>query len=236
MTPLERSPHPASQHRVVLAGATSSPFVFTMKILAATTTSPSTSSRAVAVIGFLTILTAIAASWRVHGLQNSVPVKPSNKNGVYTGLTTGAGTRGVPRTALHETSNDKDTEIAQLEAQLRRLKEERMAEEASSSGGKSPVPSSLGLDSINDGPSAEEIPIAMFLSEGWKEKEATKGEPEGGGGVLTSVLGAVALAVFLAVFSQVPVGQEDLSKYSAIKAPSQQIDLGDLNRVRKGDL
>jgi hypothetical protein len=72
------------------------------------------------------------------------------------------------------------------------------------------------------------------LSEGWKEKEATE---SGGSGGLTGIIGAVALVLGLIAFSQVPIGQEDLSKYSAIKAPTEQIDLGDLNRARNaGDL
>lgn len=83
----------------------------------------------------------------------------------------------------------------------------------------------------------EEVPIAMFLSEGWKEKEAAESSDGGGGGILITLAGVLAVAVGLAVFSQVPVGQEDLSRYSAIKAPTEQIDLGDLNRARRnGDL
>jgi hypothetical protein len=70
----------------------------------------------------------------------------------------------------------------------------------------------------------------MFLSEGWKEKEAASVEGSSGGGALTGIIGVVALMIGIAVFSQVPIGQEDLSKYSAIKAPTQQIDLGDLNK------
>jgi hypothetical protein len=184
------------------------------------------------VIGFLTILllVTIINIRHVRGFPNSVP----KKNAI-----SASSTARVPTILFGETSRgagDKDNEIAQLEAQLRRLKEEKEAEDnaAAASIGKTTI-SSLGLDSINDGPSAEEVPIAMFLSEGWKEKEATQGESDGGGGgILTSVLGAVALAVFLAVFSQVPIGQEDLSKYSVIRAPSQQIDLGDLSRARTG--
>jgi hypothetical protein len=123
------------------------------------------------------------------------------------------------------------------------------------SGPSSSLRSQRGLDSINmSEPSVEEVSIDMFLSEKWKERgaavAATQREGGGGGsvggaggagnagGVLTSVLGVVAVAVLLAVFSQVPIGQENLSKYSAIKAPTELIDLGDLNRARNsgGDL
>jgi hypothetical protein len=69
----------------------------------------------------------------------------------------------------------------------------------------------------------------VFLSERWKEEEVSS---EGGSGGLTTILGVIGLAVVLAFFSQVPLGQEDLSKYSAIKAPTTSIDLGDLNRAR----
>jgi hypothetical protein len=121
----------------------------------------------------------------------------------------------------------KDEEIAKLEEQLKKLKEDKASElllETAPQNGEIIAPAE------------PEVPLEMFLSEGWKEKEVaeTSSAAGGGGGVLTSILGVVALVVGLAIFSQIPIGQEDLSKYSAIKAPTEQIDLGDLNRARNG--
>ncbi|KAL3918813.1 MAG: hypothetical protein SGARI_007359, partial [Bacillariaceae sp.] len=120
--------------------------------------------------------------------------------------------------------SSKDDEIAKLEEQLQKLKE---AKEAEASTVEATSPSDQATED------EEEVDIGMFLSEGWKEKETA----ESGGGGLTGIIGAVALVLGLLAFSQVPIGQEDLSKYSAIKAPTEQIDLGDLNRARNaGDL
>ena len=120
--------------------------------------------------------------------------------------------------------NSKEDEIAKLEEQLKKLKNEA-ATYIDQPEEKQPAPEP-----------AEEVPIELFLSEQWKEQEAAGSAEEGGGG-LTTILAGVGLALFLVLFSQVPIGQEDLSKYSAIKAPTEQIDLGDLNRARKsGDL
>ena len=61
-------------------------------------------------------------------------------------------------------------------------------------------------------------------------------DEQGLGGTITTVIGTIALVVFLGLFSQVPVGQEDLSKYQAVKTPATtQIDLGDLNPSRSSD-
>ncbi|KAG7371810.1 hypothetical protein IV203_017952 [Nitzschia inconspicua] len=133
--------------------------------------------------------------------------------------------------------SSKDEEIARLEEQLKRLKEEKEAQEgldASLQNGQVSVAATTSVAEEEE----EEVSIDMFLSEGWKEKEAVESSGGGSGGTLTTLLGALALVVGIAVFSQVPIGQEDLSKYSAIKAPTEQIDLGDLNRARNsmGDL
>ena len=80
----------------------------------------------------------------------------------------------------------------------------------------------------------EDVPLEMFLTEQWKEQEAD-GSSSGGG--ISVVLYAIAAVLGLVLFSQVPIGQEDLSKYSVGNSPSEQIDLGDLNRARRsGDL
>jgi hypothetical protein len=124
--------------------------------------------------------------------------------------------------------SSKDDEIAELEEKLQKLKQAKEAEE-SSQAAATPQNGEVAAKAEE-----EEVDIGMFLSEGWKEKEATE---SGGSGGLTGIIGAVALVLGLIAFSQVPIGQEDLSKYSAMKAPTEQIDLGDLNRARNaGDL
>lgn len=128
------------------------------------------------------------------------------------------------RTLLYANGNDE--EIAKLEEQLRKLKQE------ASVGGS--VEQEPGSDDSTDLAGEEVVSEAMFLSENWKESDTAESEESGG---ISPILAAIGLAVVLAVFAQVPIGQEDLSKYSAIKAPTEQIDLGDLNRARQsGDL
>jgi hypothetical protein len=122
--------------------------------------------------------------------------------------------------------SNKDEEIAKLEEQLKRLKKEKASEAQLD---VSPQNGEIAPPRLEE---EEEVSIDMFLSEGWKEKEAAESSGTGGGGTLTTIAGVLALVVGLAVFSQVPIGQEDLSKYSAIKAPTEQIDLGDLNKAR----
>jgi hypothetical protein len=126
----------------------------------------------------------------------------------------------ISRTSL--SAIDKEEAIEKLEEQLRKLKQEAAGDEVDSDA----------MDVAE--PDEEIVSEAMFLSEYWKEGEATESEESS---VLSPILGAIGLAILLAVFSQVPIGREDLSKYSVIKAPTEQLDLGDLNRARQsGDL
>lgn len=90
----------------------------------------------------------------------------------------------------------------------------------------------------------------MFLSEGWKEARsnydpgntATRKRQEEEQGSLIGTVAKVAGGILaLIIFSQIPLGQEDLSKYSAIKSgpATSTIDLGDINSVKgqsSGDL
>jgi hypothetical protein len=110
-------------------------------------------------------------------------------------------------TRLLDTSSgsSRDEEIAKLEEQLKRLKQQQQQDE------DEPSTSSFSAVAREKEQDEEEVPIEMFLSEGWKEAEAVR-QGDGNGGTLTTILGAVALAIFLAAFSQVPIGQEDLSK------------------------
>lgn len=113
----------------------------------------------------------------------------------------------------------KDDEIAELEKKLQQLKEEKeeVAVVDDSNDDKPPVNAPNSLDE----------PMLEMLSESWKEDDV-----EEGGNIILPIIGAVLAVVFLVGFSQVPVGQQDLTKYSAAKA-SNQIDLGDLNEARK---
>lgn len=120
-----------------------------------------------------------------------------------------------------------DDEIAQLEEKLRKLKREKEKQE-------------VAVNTITEpAEKLEEVPLEMFLTEQWKEKDAaTSSDGQSSSGSLSNILYAVGAAVVIALFSQIPIGQEDLSKYSiGSSPPSEQIDLGDLNRARRsGDL
>mmetsp|Transcript_9648 Transcript_9648/g.13495 ORF Transcript_9648/g.13495 Transcript_9648/m.13495 type:complete len:86 (+) Transcript_9648:416-673(+) len=73
-------------------------------------------------------------------------------------------------------------------------------------------------------------PYEEMLSEQWKEAEDNEGSA---GGILTTLIGALVAIVFLVGFSQVPIGQEDYSRYSVAPGAGNKIDLGDLNPVTK---
>jgi len=142
---------------------------------------------------------------------------------------------------------EQELKIARLEAELQKLKEEKASDDASQ-----PKPKPIVTIEEKESPIEEEdeemIPLEdasmdMFLSEGWKEARSgydpkntatvTRKTEEQNSifGLVAKVVGAI---VALVVFSQIPVGQEDLSKYSTIKsAPVKTtIDLGDMNRVK----
>jgi hypothetical protein len=129
----------------------------------------------------------------------------------------------MSRTSLY--AGGKEEAIEKLEEQLRKLREEGPGDEVDS-------------DAMNVAePNEEIVDEAMFLSEYWKEGDATESEASSGFSPILGAVGLAGLAILLAFFAQVPIGQEDLSKYSVIKAPTEQLDLGDLNRARQsGDL
>ena len=116
--------------------------------------------------------------------------------------------------------SSREEEIAKLEEQLKLLKEEKVAAAVEEE------------ESLTVQMPTEETPMELFVSEKWKEGEDTTTTTESSSGIsVTNVVGAIGLVVGLVVFSQIPVGQEDFSKYS-ISPPSNEIDLGDLNRSR----
>jgi hypothetical protein len=115
-------------------------------------------------------------------------------------------------------SESKEDEIAKLEEQLKRLKEEKETEKVA----VSTSPEEL-----------EDTPVQMFLTEQWKEQEASADGDSSGGGLMNALF-AVGAALVIVFFSQIPIGREDLSKYSVGSSPATElIDLGDLNRARR---
>jgi len=108
----------------------------------------------------------------------------------------------------------KDDEIRQLEEKLRQLKKEPVKE-------KIPI-----TPRSSNGMGGKQDPFDAMLSEQWKQSDPSQN------GVGPATNGAIVIATLLAlvIFSQIPIGQEDLSKYQGA-SPSGKIDLGDLNPV-----
>jgi len=147
-------------------------------------------------------------------------------------------------------NNSKDDEIAKLEEQLKKLKEgkstvvapsgEEKIEESASIAPPSPLRTD---DADADEEVLEEASMDMFLSEGWKEAKSNydpsntatnKRQADEQGSLIGTVVKVVGGILAVVLFSQIPVGQEDLSKYSAIKSGPAvtTVDLGDTNRVK----
>lgn len=130
-------------------------------------------------------------------------------------------------TRLHSTPEDKQAEIEALEAKLRELKGEESAPiESSAINGD--VQSAI--EEEDDEPEWEILKRqsndSVMLSERWKEADPSSNSE---GGLLKSVGIALGLVVFLGVFSQIPIGNEDLQRYQDYKGSASRIDLGDLN-------
>jgi hypothetical protein len=120
-------------------------------------------------------------------------------------------------------ASSKEDEIRELEERLQRLKEESAKERVTSNTEEEEEVVALNEQAI----------YTELLTEQWKETEADASQE---GGIMKSaaiVLATIGLLVGLALFSQVPVGQEDFSRYSTpTQATTNKIDLGDLNRAR----
>ena len=124
----------------------------------------------------------------------------------------------------------REEEISRLEEQLRKLRkeeEEKTPEKGADetlTAGKEEKISSQRLEATSRSKD-------MMLSEG-DLIGAGIVEDAGGGGVggLGGVVAAVVGLVLLIAFSQVPIGQESVSQYSATGSSADRtIDLGDLN-------
>jgi hypothetical protein len=119
----------------------------------------------------------------------------------------------IPTTLLQ---SSKEDEIAELEEKLRKLKEETEQE----TDGQPEKMASEEMEALES--SVIEEPLEALLSESWKDAEASS---EDQGSVVKNLIGAAILIVALIAFSQIPVGNEGLDKYSTAK-PNQSIDLG----------
>jgi hypothetical protein len=133
--------------------------------------------------------------------------------------------------------DQNEEEIAKLEEQLKNLRNQKVVVEDNPVAPVAPAVPAAAAASPED---EEEGGMEMFLTEQWKEekgKRAAKKDESNRSGLIL-ILGAVGAVLALVIFSQIPIGQEDLSKYSVgNNPPSRMIDLGDLNRARNaGDL
>jgi hypothetical protein len=125
----------------------------------------------------------------------------------------------------------RDDEIAKLEAKIRKMQEEDTGnEEGEEMQGQ--VESREKLVSMRLLENSSRAQKDMMLSEGDLVKAGLMEQGSGGGNIIPAALAAVGVGVLLLLFSQVPVGQEDLSRYSA-SASVTTIDLGDINPDRK---
>ncbi|KAL9181901.1 hypothetical protein ACHAXT_012244 [Thalassiosira profunda] len=136
-------------------------------------------------------------------------------------------------TALRST-DDKQAEIAALEEKLRQLKEEEPAEAASAQSVAVAAEPSTSTDEPDGSELEGESEDSVMFSERWKEAKdgyVEKQQEESMGG-LAKVAAGLGLVVLLALFSQVPVGEENLQRYQDVKGNPSRIDLGDLNPVQ----
>ena len=136
-----------------------------------------------------------------------------------------------PITRLHSSPDDKQAEIEALEEKLRQLKGDDPAERFESS--ENSVAMQLTPDEVVEEEDEPEWAVlktqsndSVMMSERWKEAGSLTNSD---GGLLKNIGIALGLVVFLGVFSQVPIGNEDLQKYQDYKGSSSRIDLGDLN-------
>ena len=116
--------------------------------------------------------------------------------------------------------SSKDDEIAELEEKLRILKQDVEKEE------RQPA-ISVQEDGLTGMVSDVEVTdYPEMLSEKWKEDlDTMKDSKEGANGLILNTIVSLSVLVGLILFSQVPIGNEGLDKYSTA-APTQSIDLG----------
>ena len=123
-------------------------------------------------------------------------------------------------------STNKDDEIAELEAKLKQLREEKVNEQQQQEEEAAAATTSANGQVTE----VEQTPLNEMLSESWKESEMEGNNSSGS--IISSLITGLILVVAFVALSQIPVGQEGLDKYSTAK-PSTTIDLGDKNPVSK---
>jgi hypothetical protein len=121
----------------------------------------------------------------------------------------------------------KEDEIADLEEKLRKLKfDKEKAADTKFDVEDESIAKEIGAATAVTATTGNLMP--EMLSESWKAVDE-----EEGGTSLFPILSALGLLAFFAVFSQIPVGQDDLKQYAGnIKETSSGIDLGDMNPVK----
>jgi len=145
---------------------------------------------------------------------------------------------------------EKKLEIAKLEQKLRSLKGEEADTETETVVDEvqqqQPAVVSQDDDNNNFKPMADlnapvsdddtsfsdtEDTMYAMLSESWKEDDP---EQSGEGNEVLGIVAKVAVGILaLTAFSQIPVGQDDYTKYSAVRGNPRKIDLGDLNDLQE---
>jgi hypothetical protein len=138
----------------------------------------------------------------------------------------------------------RDEEIARLEAQLRQLRDSENAAESSNelddalptATVEPPVKeqkTAVSKPLVSD-PILDNVPGKKFIL---SEVEIVEQDSVSStAGMLPSLAGAVLAVAFLAFFSQIPIGQDNLNRYSATGSAAtamKRIDLGDLNTDQK---
>jgi ribosome-associated translation inhibitor RaiA len=129
------------------------------------------------------------------------------------------------RKAREVLQSSRDEEIIKLEEQLRKLKEESTDEKPSDDD-----VSAAAFAAVADQRILEKVKGKdMLLSERELFDVNIVEDEKSGGSVVQKILIGVVALVFLGVFAQIPLGQEEYTKYSVGTTQSRTIDLGDLN-------
>ena len=116
--------------------------------------------------------------------------------------------------------NSREEEIAKLEEQLRRLREDTESGLATEEIDEKTEKTMIALEKVKG--------KDMLLSEAELIDQDLMDSPNGSGLPLSNILAAVGALVFLVIFSQIPVGQEDLSRMQGATSVNK-IYLGDIN-------
>ncbi|KAL7483489.1 hypothetical protein ACHAW6_009134 [Cyclotella cf. meneghiniana] len=163
----------------------------------------------------ITILFIFVSGFSSYQSRHASPI---NKQPAITTLQAKRAIRSATATRIYSSPRDKQAEILALEEKIRQLKEETQNEQVADTNEEEETEWAIMKGQTND---------SVMLSERWKESDPSSNTE--GNNVFKNVATAIGLALFLVIFSQVPVGQEDLQKYQDVKGTSARIDLGDLN-------